>query len=424
MELHIDTGQFTINQLRHLGEKKFPYNEMYQRTEVWNKSQKRRLVDSILRGYTMGMLILRREGKKYEVLDGQQRLRTLFQFFRGRFTDGGVFTTDEVSPLGKITFKDLHGKRKYINQYTNFLAFQIPYTLIECPEEQIVADIFTRLQEGVRLNTAEKLHAYTVAGEMKKFVVDIADRHPLFKKVGISSRRFAHREICANIALFELKGDLDRLDFPSFRFLPLAEMYRVYERKLPKKRKKNIKGALNFLNKVLKDDAQMIIDKGNFIHFYILASHLHKRYVFKKRNYPQFRKFLMEFLVKVKNIKEEEKDVYSKDPYIQYAARTAGTLENMQERFRILSREFFNVFPSLRLKDEKRGFDIGQKIAIYFRDKGRCLFCRSKRRIKWRDAEFHHVKPHGEGGPTVIPNGKLAHKSCHEKFHRKTGKNE
>ena len=64
-------------------------NPDYQRPAVWSRSQKQLLVDSILRNYDVPKLYWRRTGKKpdrYEVIDGQQRLRAVWEFFSGGYT--------------------------------------------------------------------------------------------------------------------------------------------------------------------------------------------------------------------------------------------------------------------------------------------------------------------------------------------------
>jgi len=410
MELHTDTGKWTVNHIKRLGEKNFIYNETYQRTAVWKERQKQRLIDSILRRYSIGMLIFRKKGRKYEVLDGQQRLRTLFEFMQNKWK------TNPEKPFKKsMRFNDL---KKDANMEAEFLYFKIPFTLIDCPDDQIVADIFARLQEGSPLNTAEKLHAFSVSGEMKKFVVQTADKHKLFQNLGIKPWRFAHREICADFCLFEINGNLNSLVFPSFRYLELKDMYNKYEPNLPREIRSRVSGTLNILNDILEDKAGAITDKGNLLQFYFLTSML-RRYAIKKPDYLDFRDFIIEFLSKVKNIPKADRVVLSQDPYARYAARTAGTVQNLQERFKTLSTLFFDKFPSLNLKDEQRGFDIGQKIAIYYNSKENCYLCNDH--VDWGDAVYHHKRFHSDGGPTTIENGALAHKNCHVEYHNKKG---
>lgn len=81
---------------------------------------------------------------------------------------------------------------------------------------------------------------------------------------------------------------------------------------------------------------------------------------------------------------------------------------------------FLNEAPGIQLKDEKRGFEFGQKLAIYYKkDKRICQFC--KEVVEWGNASFHHIKFHSKGGPTTVENAQLMHKKCHEKFHQKKG---
>ena len=63
-------------------------NPDFQRPAVWGTSQKQLLVDTILRDYDVPKLYWRRTGSRpdtYDVVDGQQRLRAIWDFFSGQF---------------------------------------------------------------------------------------------------------------------------------------------------------------------------------------------------------------------------------------------------------------------------------------------------------------------------------------------------
>lgn len=63
-------------------------NPDYQRPPVWTIAQKQMLIDSILRDYDVPKLYWRKTGSKpdtYDVVDGQQRLRAVWEYFDGGY---------------------------------------------------------------------------------------------------------------------------------------------------------------------------------------------------------------------------------------------------------------------------------------------------------------------------------------------------
>ena len=72
---------------KHYKKGKLEFNTEYQRSEVWEPRREKLLIDSILRGYDISSIFLRKvqRGNKYEVLDGQQRLKTIFKFLDDGF---------------------------------------------------------------------------------------------------------------------------------------------------------------------------------------------------------------------------------------------------------------------------------------------------------------------------------------------------
>ncbi len=83
----------------------------YQRPLVWSRPQKQLLIDTILRGYDVPKLYWRRVGKnpdRYEVVDGQQRLHAVWDFFDGRYplaSDSDPINRHKAAGLG---YSELH----------------------------------------------------------------------------------------------------------------------------------------------------------------------------------------------------------------------------------------------------------------------------------------------------------------------------
>jgi hypothetical protein len=62
--------------------------------------------------------------------------------------------------------------------------------------------------------------------------------------------------------------------------------------------------------------------------------------------------------------------------------------------------------------DAKRLFDENQKQELYRRSAGKCSKCGVQIDITEGEAD-HYPKPHRDGGPTTIENGRFVCKSCH-----------
>ncbi|GAA1732794.1 hypothetical protein GCM10009746_13920 [Microbacterium paludicola] len=63
-----------------------PKAQGFQRRRVWSRNQMDRFIESLLLGFPVpGIFLVEQPGKKYLVLDGQQRLTTLAAFFGDRF---------------------------------------------------------------------------------------------------------------------------------------------------------------------------------------------------------------------------------------------------------------------------------------------------------------------------------------------------
>ena len=160
----------------------------YQREKsLWSNGKKSKLIDSILHDYDIPKLyfnLLR--DKNIEVIDGQQRLWSVFEFLNDEFQ----YESD--------------GKRQYFSRMTptqkrKILDYKFQATVLEEAEEDYLRELFIRLQIALLLNTGEKLHA--AKGKMKRLVFEQLARHSFIKQIGISKKRFAKQTLCAQICI-------------------------------------------------------------------------------------------------------------------------------------------------------------------------------------------------------------------------------
>jgi Protein of unknown function DUF262 len=85
--MDFEVKEITIQKLIELFESsKLNLNPPYQRNEIWSMASKKLLIDSIKRGYSMpNFFLLEKESGVFEVVDGQQRIRTIINFYNKLF---------------------------------------------------------------------------------------------------------------------------------------------------------------------------------------------------------------------------------------------------------------------------------------------------------------------------------------------------
>lgn len=169
----------------------------WQRQEVWSRSKKQNLIDSILRQWKLPkfyFLKLSDNPESYEVVDGQQRLVTIFEFFENEL------------PLADGTAKQFgdryyRGLRDKISDA--FDDYEIEFDEIEDATDEEVKQFFQRLQEGLPLTSSEKLNS--IHSKLRDFVMKLTKRQ-LFSKIAASDRRYGHFDIMAKVAAIEIDG--------------------------------------------------------------------------------------------------------------------------------------------------------------------------------------------------------------------------
>lgn len=313
---------FNLRQLNQWGRNKFKVNEEYQRSKMWSDVKKQKLLDSIIKCFPIGNLILKTtDDDKFEVLDGQQRLDAIFDFMEGHLT-----TPPETSNFRDKTYTDLQADAR---RSAVFDAFDIYYDEIEGGEDQEIATIFLRLQEGVPLNSAEKLNANI--GEMRNFVFQ-ASRNAIFTRgVKISPFRFSHRLIAAQITLLELESDFEHEPFPQFpnlRFPDLKKMYEDYSITLPPGLHTRIYGNLNKMFETLGEHARVIRKKSDLPLIYLLTSYLRKKYVL---DFRLLKDFVISFFTTIAQVHVPEGEAPSNE-YEKYVELRKKDLRRVPSR--------------------------------------------------------------------------------------------
>lgn len=149
-------------------------NPVFQRRAVWSEKAKSFLMDTIVRGKPIPKFFIRQKinvttrSSIREVVDGQQRLRTILAYIK----DGFTISRAQNAEFGGKRFSQLpHDAQSQILSYE--IAVDL---LINLPDAEVL-DIFSRLNSyAVVLNEQEKLNA-EFFGEFKILSDSIGRRY-------------------------------------------------------------------------------------------------------------------------------------------------------------------------------------------------------------------------------------------------------
>ncbi len=396
---------FMVDALSNLDKAgKIIFNTEFQRSEVWDLPRKQKLIDSIMRGYNINTIFFRQVADgKYECLDGQQRLKTILR----------SFLNDEfpINPKYSPEFNRETYYSELPDALKNKIRSYIIYAIVfYTTEDEETCKIFLRLQEGLPLNSAEKLNA--MMGNLRNEIVSLAG-HPFMSKLGIKNHRFTHRYILAQLYLIILRKQVTDV---KFRYL--QEIYNTYRTELPPMRVANsIRKILNFLQEQFGDTAQVIKFNADFISLCLLANNILENYAIDSVSLG-LKEFFINFMIRVNKTesgeKEDEIPFYEYNIYRKTSADSKGSIE---KRFNIILSKFLEFNPDIKPKDPERSFDYWQKLAVYWRDKGFCQLklegCKQK--TSFDDGTVDHIIPHSKGGLTTVANGQWACINCNLK---------
>jgi hypothetical protein len=168
----------------------------WQRGEVWDDERKQALLDSILRGWKLPKFyFLKISADDYEVVDGQQRLTAIYEFFGNTLP----LSDESAKVFGGPYYKDLRTRIA-----DAFDDFEIEYDEIEEAEEEELKEFFQRLQQGLPLTSSEKLNS--VHSKLRDFCQTLSKHRFFTKSVALADTRLAHFDIATKAAAIEVEG--------------------------------------------------------------------------------------------------------------------------------------------------------------------------------------------------------------------------
>lgn len=380
-------------------------NPDFQRPAVWGLAQKQLLVDSILRDYDVPKLYWKRTGSKpdtYDVVDGQQRLRAVWEFFDGSFKlPKNSDPIDGVSIAG-LGYEDLPDELRL-----GLDVYSLDIIVLETMDEEEVREMFLRLQNGTTLKAQEKRNAFP--GEMRNFVKSLV-QHPFFTKVGFANSRYTYDLMAAQMVCLELSGSPTNI-----KNADLNRMYKDYQRFDTKDNEaKAVLRNMNILDSIFTEKTPEL-ERYNVIALYCIIAELDRQYVLSEIK-EEFLSWFIGFET-IRRTQEETPEDQAIPEWMAYKdkiSHSTDSEESIRWRMEFMLRHLLEQFPSLSLKDNQREFAHMQKLTIFRRDKGVCrlkLKCEGDR-LAWDNWHCDHILPWSRGGKTTVENGQVSCSSC------------
>jgi hypothetical protein len=157
---------------------KLNLNPPYQRNDIWTNIAKKRLIESILLNYPLPLFFFHSRGNgKFDVVDGQQRIRAII-----------LYTENEFKNLERKLFKE--------SDQDLFLKYKLTITEIdENATETELSDFYYRVNKfGSRLNRPEIIKAQFQGTDIQNLVQNIADSEE-FQALGLFKETQINRMI-------------------------------------------------------------------------------------------------------------------------------------------------------------------------------------------------------------------------------------
>lgn len=186
----------------------------YQRmSDIWTLEKRQLLIDSILNGFDIPKFYLHKFSKPktkgdrtydYAIVDGKQRLGTIWSFIDGSITldEGFEFFKDGKVKAGGMTYRELGIEHPDLK--ADFDGFLLSVMCIETDDIEMIEEMFSRLNEAMPLSAAEKRNAY--GGPIPSAVRKLAKERFFTASIPFPNKRYRHFDLATKFLLAEHEG--------------------------------------------------------------------------------------------------------------------------------------------------------------------------------------------------------------------------
>lgn len=182
---------------------------VYQRISgVWDIRKRRLLIDSIVNGVDLPKIyfhelnppIFDNSGNafRYAVVDGKQRLESIFEFLEGRLRLPSTFRLFEDLRVngGGLDYDGLG--REYPRLRSRFDNTKLPIVVVKTDDTELIEELFSRLNEAAVLTAPE--YRNTLGGPLPRMFREMST-HPFFvESLPFETERHKYLDLAAKFA--------------------------------------------------------------------------------------------------------------------------------------------------------------------------------------------------------------------------------
>ncbi|WP_427872677.1 DUF262 domain-containing protein [Flavobacterium sp. MMS24-S5] len=322
----------------------------YQRNGgVWTPEKKQLLIDSIINNYDIPKIYFHqysREdrskiGKSYSIIDGKQRLETIWSFINNEFkiSEDFDYQDDESIKIAGMSYNDI--AQEYPKLKIKFDSFVLPIICVITNDFDLIEDMFSRLNEAAPLNSAEKRNAY--GGDMVKAIRDISSLKLFTQKVKFKNNRYQHYEIAARYLLVETSNyeNSKLIDTKKVYLDSMAKRYKTGNTKLVENFKNNVEKIVESMAITFINQDNLLRTQGIMVVYYLLFKKaLEKNITISRIDLQNFDDLVKNNRLKAeKNYEDADFELLEFDRLSQYGTNDVSTIK---EKLRILS-EYLNL---------------------------------------------------------------------------------
>ena len=380
----------------------------WQRQYVWDKRRASKLIESILIDVPIPVIYLAKnvEGR-YEVIDGLQRLTSVFRFFDNEFPLTGL---EIVRQFNRQHYRDLPEKQQNkLNDYT-LRTFE----LAEQTPKDLMFLIFERLNTGgIALNDME-IRNSLFRGDLNKLIKALATDSSFVAALNQPklARRMQDRALVLRFLAFYERTHL-KLRSGLKRFL--NEFLETYRNPSPQKIKefedqfrKAMKAALTIFGenafRLRREWREGTVATGEWATRPNAA-------VFQVISTSFTRYDLGQLTRSADAIFEEYLDLVTTDEtWRDYVRRATGETGRIEYVFQTWNDRLKAAIRASEPNDSVRAFSKELKRELFDQSKT-CRLCGQEIKLL-NDAVLDHDKHYWRGGKTVPENARLAHRRC------------